>query len=72
MRVGERTDYDKVRLEIETDGTISPSSALHKAVNILADHFKKIGEIKVHEFSVKAAKPAAAPKKERKTKPKAS
>ncbi|MEX2033050.1 MAG: DNA-directed RNA polymerase subunit alpha [Candidatus Colwellbacteria bacterium] len=72
MRVGERTDYDKVRLEIETDGTISPSSALHKAVNILADHFKKIGEIEVNEFSLKAVKPAAAPKKERKTKPKTS
>ena len=74
MRVGERTDYDKVRLEIETDGTISPSSALHKAVNILADHFKKIGEIKVDEFSLKALKPAAAPKKEipKKTKPKTS
>ncbi len=64
MRVGERTDYDKVRLEIETDGTISPSSALHKAVNILADHFKKIGEIKIDEFSLKAVKPAAALKKE--------
>ena len=64
MRVGERTDYNKVRLTLETDGTISPSSALHKAVNILADHFKKIGEIKVDEFSPKtAAKTAAAPKR---------
>ena len=64
MRVGERTDYNKVRLEIETDGTISPSSALHKAVNILADHFKKIGEIKIDDFSLKAsAKTAAVPKK---------
>ena len=35
MRVGERTDYNRVRLEIETDGTISPSEALHKASNIL-------------------------------------
>src|SRR3990167_3187860 len=70
MRVGERTDYNKVRLEIETDGTISPSSALHKAVNILADHFKKIGEIKVDDFSLKAsAKPASA-KKEPKPKAK--
>ena len=67
MRVGERTDYNKVRLTIETDGTLSPSSALHKAVNILADHFKKIGEIKVQETSpVKAA--AGIPKKEVKPK----
>lgn len=68
MRVGEQTDYNRVRFEIETDGTISPSSALHKAVNILIDHFKKISEIKVDDFALKSpAKPAAvkkaAPKK---------
>ncbi|KKW17155.1 MAG: DNA-directed RNA polymerase subunit alpha [Parcubacteria group bacterium GW2011_GWA1_50_14] len=49
MRVGERTDYNKVRLEIETDGTISPSSALHKASSVLLDHFGKISEIDVKE-----------------------
>ncbi len=72
MRVGERTDYNKVRLEIETDGTISPSSALHKAVSILADHFKKIGEIKVEEFPSKTAtRSAGASEKEtlKKSKP---
>lgn len=63
MRVGERTDYNKVRLEIETDGTISPSSALHKAVSILADHFKKVGEIKVDEFALRAVAKPAVPKK---------
>ena len=72
MRVGERTDYNKVRLEIETDGTLSPSSALHKAVNILADHFQKIGEIKVDEFPLKTPAKPAAPKKERKTRAKTS
>src|SRR3989304_7084306 len=49
MRVGERTDYNKVRLEIETDGPISPSSALHKASSVLLDHFGKISEIDVKE-----------------------
>lgn len=49
MRVGERTDYNRVKLEIETDGTISPSSALHKAANVLVDHFKKASEIEVLE-----------------------
>lgn len=42
MRVGERTDYNKVNLEIETDGTITPSQALHKGLSILKDHFEKI------------------------------
>ena len=42
MRVGERTDYNRIKLEIETDSTISPSAALHKATSILRDHFDKI------------------------------
>ena len=54
MRVGERTDYNKVELTIETDGTISPSSALHKASSVLLDHFGKIGEIDVLEIKPKA------------------
>ena len=39
-RVEQRTDYDKLTLEIDTDGSISPSSALHEAANILIYHFK--------------------------------
>ena len=41
MRVGDRTDYNRLKLEIETDGSVSPSEALHKASNILKDHFEK-------------------------------
>ena len=39
-RVEQRTDYDKLTLGIETDGSISPSSALHEAANILIYHFR--------------------------------
>jgi len=42
MRIGERTDYDRLKVEIETDGSISPSQALHKTANVLKDHFEKI------------------------------
>lgn len=42
MRVGERTDFDRLFLEIETDGTISPQEAFNSAVDILIEHFKKI------------------------------
>ncbi len=65
MRVGERTDYNRLRLELETDGTISPSSALHKAAVILNDHFQKVGAVTVQEFeATKETPPAAeAPKK---------
>lgn len=65
MRVGDRTDYNRLRVEIETDGTIAPSAALHKAANILKDHFEKISGLNVREFSEPkaATAEAAAPKK---------
>ncbi|MFB6212230.1 MAG: DNA-directed RNA polymerase subunit alpha [Candidatus Magasanikbacteria bacterium] len=42
MRVEEKTDYNRVKLTIETDGSILPSEALHKAGSILEDHFSAI------------------------------
>lgn len=42
MRVGDRTDYNRLAVEIETDGSMSPSEAFHKAANILKDHFEKM------------------------------
>jgi DNA-directed RNA polymerase subunit alpha len=39
MRVGERTDFEKLFLEVETDGTISPEEAVSQAAQILIDHF---------------------------------
>lgn len=41
-RVGERTDYNRVKLEIETDGSLGPGEALRKASSILRHHFEKI------------------------------
>ncbi len=37
-RVGRVTDYDKLTLEIWTDGTITPQDALSTAASILRDH----------------------------------
>lgn len=71
MRVGDRTNYNRLRIEISTDGTISPSSALHKAANILKDHFEKVAAIEVKEFEApKAEKPAHAPKAKKSAKTK--
>ena len=39
MRVGERTDFDRLFLEIETDGTMAPEDAFSKASEILLNHF---------------------------------
>lgn len=49
MRVRERTDYNRLKLEIKTNGSISPSSALRKACHILQDHFTKIAQVEVDE-----------------------
>lgn len=38
-RVGHRNDYDKLILEIETDGTIKPEDALAEASKIAKEHF---------------------------------
>jgi DNA-directed RNA polymerase subunit alpha len=38
-RVGQRTDFDKLVLEIWTDGTITPDDALAEAAKIAKDHF---------------------------------
>ncbi|OGF82508.1 DNA-directed RNA polymerase subunit alpha [Candidatus Giovannonibacteria bacterium RIFCSPLOWO2_01_FULL_46_13] len=35
MRVGDRTDYNRLRISIETDGTITPKNALEESVSIL-------------------------------------
>jgi len=42
MRVGDRTDFDRLNLEIETDGTITPEEAFFEACDILIKHFNII------------------------------
>ncbi|OHA84479.1 MAG: DNA-directed RNA polymerase subunit alpha [Candidatus Yonathbacteria bacterium RIFOXYC1_FULL_52_10] len=42
MRVGERTDHNRLRVFIETDGTISPRESLEKSVMIMINQLKSI------------------------------
>ena len=83
MRVGERTDFDRLFLEVETDGTISPEEAVLQSCETLIKHFslfsetlklKTISEVKpVAEKKPAAKKKAVSPKKavsKKKTKPK--
>jgi DNA-directed RNA polymerase subunit alpha len=42
MRVGKRTDYDKVSLDVVTDGSITPEVAFQKAVSILISQFSAL------------------------------
>jgi DNA-directed RNA polymerase subunit alpha len=53
MRVGDRTDFDKLSLSIETDGTITPEEAFFEACDILIKHFNIIFEGKAGETSSK-------------------
>ena len=56
MRVGERTDFDRLILELETDGTITPEGAFSKASEILIKHFSLFWEtLKETPFFAKAS-----------------
>lgn len=71
MRVGDRTDFDKLFLEIETDGTISPEEAFFKSSEILIKHFTLLNEGRADESELKMKKTEKSVKKEKKaTKPK--
>jgi len=41
-RVGSRTDYDKLVLDIATDGNLEPEEALDTAISILLEHYNLI------------------------------
>ena len=42
MRVGDRTDFNRVRILIETNGTISPREALEQSIETMAHQLKAI------------------------------
>ncbi len=44
MRVGERTDFDRLFVDLETDGTLSPEEAMSRASNLLVQHFSLLEE----------------------------
>ncbi len=63
VRVGQRIDYNKVTMEVETDGSIEPEVAMKNASEILINHFNVVHEVQV---------PETVAKKETKTKKKVS
>lgn len=42
MRVGDRTDYNRLRILIETNGTIAPREALEKSIEIMIHQLKSV------------------------------
>jgi DNA-directed RNA polymerase subunit alpha len=53
-RVGQRTDYDKLTLEVETNGAIEPDVAVSKAAALLRDDLVAIFLSDVEEYGMEA------------------
>lgn len=60
MRVGDRTDFNKLKIFIETDGTVSPKEVLEKSITIMIEQLKAIVGFKEEEIleSSKKEEPA--------------
>lgn len=42
MRVGDKTNHNRLRITIETDGTITPKDALEQSITIMVEQFQAI------------------------------
>ncbi len=64
MRVGDRTDFNRLRIFIETDGIISPREALEKSIEIMINQLKAIIGFKEEELPIREAEkePLSRPK----------
>lgn len=82
VRVGEMTNYEKLTMEITTDGTIDAETAISLAAKIMKDHFavfvqeakeeKKVSTTKTKKTSKTSSQTKAEGKKTTKTKEKDS
>jgi DNA-directed RNA polymerase subunit alpha len=58
-RVGQSTNYDRLLLEIWTDGTTSPERALSTAAKILIDHLRFIAGVSEETLTIPMEKETA-------------
>jgi DNA-directed RNA polymerase subunit alpha len=56
MRVGDRTDYNRLKITIETDGTLTPRAALENAIEVMIHQLKAIVGFKEEELIVEETK----------------
>ncbi|OGI59492.1 DNA-directed RNA polymerase subunit alpha [Candidatus Nomurabacteria bacterium RIFCSPHIGHO2_02_FULL_37_45] len=49
MRVGDKTNHNRLRISIETDGTLSPREALSRSIEIMINQLKAIVDFKEPE-----------------------
>lgn len=67
VRVEQMTNYDRLILDITTDGTISPKEALQQAAGLLVDHFNYVRELKISKAKDVETKKETEEKKEEKS-----
>ncbi len=66
MRVGDRTDFNRLKLTIETDGTLTPHEALEKSIATMIHQLKAIVGFKEEEAAPVAAEPSESASSEKK------
>ncbi len=59
MRVGDRTDFNRLRITIETDGTIEPRVALEQSIEVMITQLKAVVGFREEELEVPQSAPAA-------------
>ncbi|MEI7719954.1 MAG: DNA-directed RNA polymerase subunit alpha [bacterium] len=60
MRVGDRTDFNRLRITIETDGTLSPRAALEQSVEVMVTQLRAIVGFREEEVASDAVSPSVA------------
>ena len=66
MRVGDRTDFNRLRIIIETDGTLTPHEALSHSIEIMINQLKAVvgfeeSETSIEEHSVNEENKESSP-----------
>lgn len=59
MRVGDRTDFNRLRISIETDGTITPRAALEQSIEVMITQLKAVVGFREEELPEMASAPMA-------------
>jgi DNA-directed RNA polymerase subunit alpha len=60
-RIGQVTDYDRLVLDVNTDGTLSPHDALSEAARILVQHFTLISGVAEEEPEIEEEEEGGIP-----------
>lgn len=68
MRVGDRTDFNRLRFFIETDGTLTPNEALERSILIMIGQLKAIVGFKEEEVAVEGESSSEEGKEDSKSK----